>query len=325
MSSTVPDTRFGHVANGSATTDLIARAGIPGMASIWADPLHEGPVPAALDDDELRTVRARHISAMRGDLRWEDVHADLLSWETALLRSTAFEELVLWFEHDLFDQLNLIHLLDRLGSATARAPRVSLVCIDQFPGHPQFKGLGELRPDDLASLFATRRPVGVAQYALARRAWHAFRSPTPAAIETLLRDDLDPLPFLAAAFRRHLEEFPSTTGGLSRTERRVLELASNEPVDVWQVFSQLHTRETAFYIADASFLAAVRELSALTPSLLTTDGAIVHTTPEGITVLNGHADRVFLCGIDRWLGGVHLEGRGPVWRWDAAAGRTRQA
>jgi hypothetical protein len=28
-------------------------------------------------------------------------------------------------------------------------------------------------------------------------------------------------------------------------------------------------------------------------------------------------------GLDHWLGGVHLTGTDPAWRWDADAGRLR--
>ena len=38
-------------------------------------------------------------------------------------------------------------------------------------------------------------------------------------------------------------------------------------------------------------------------------------TEAGRDILAGRADRVRLCGIDRWIGGVHLSGHGPVWRW----------
>ena len=58
--------RFLHVANGTATTDTIQAAGIPGRCSIWADPLHDGPVPADLNDDELVAVRRRHLSGQDG-------------------------------------------------------------------------------------------------------------------------------------------------------------------------------------------------------------------------------------------------------------------
>jgi hypothetical protein len=49
--------RLLHVANGTATTTIIEAAGIPGTMSIWADPLHDGPVPGGIDDEALLAVR----------------------------------------------------------------------------------------------------------------------------------------------------------------------------------------------------------------------------------------------------------------------------
>jgi hypothetical protein len=43
-------------------------------------------------------------------------------------------------------------------------------------------------------------------------------------------------------------------------------------------------------------------------------------TDAGRAVLAGQADRVELLGIDRWLGGVHLQ-PDSLWRWDGARGR----
>jgi hypothetical protein len=53
------ETRFHHVANGTATTMTIEAGGIPGSWSIWADSLYEGPVPGGLSDTELLDVRMR--------------------------------------------------------------------------------------------------------------------------------------------------------------------------------------------------------------------------------------------------------------------------
>ena len=41
-------------------------------------------------------------------------------------------------------------------------------------------------------------------------------------------------------------------------------------------------------------------------------------TPLGRQALAGAIDRVHEQGIDTWRGGVHLQGRGPVWRWHSA-------
>jgi len=47
-------------------------------------------------------------------------------------------------------------------------------------------------------------------------------------------------------------------------------------------------------------------------------------TQAGHDVVAGRCDWIRLAApdeIDRWLGGVHLSGREPAWRWDPTAGR----
>ena len=61
-------TRFLHVANGTSTTRTIEAAGLPGIRSIWADPLFEGPVPA-LSDAELLEVRMRFLAGAQAPSR----------------------------------------------------------------------------------------------------------------------------------------------------------------------------------------------------------------------------------------------------------------
>ena len=48
-------------------------------------------------------------------------------------------------------------------------------------------------------------------------------------------------------------------------------------------------------------------------------------TPLGREVLAGRADHPALNGLDRWVGGVHLRGLAPKWRWDTARGLVETA
>jgi hypothetical protein len=66
-------------------------------------------------------------------------------------------------------------------------------------------------------------------------------------------------------------------------------------------------------------------LSTTTPPLLSRGIQSPSLTPDGRAVLDGRSDRVSLCGIDRWLGGVHLQGRAVPWRWDGERGRMVQS
>ena len=315
-------TRFLHVANGTSTTATIHRAGLPGRSSIWADALHDGPVPGGIADADLLAVRALYL-ARTFRTSHEETIAELHRWRDAIASVDSYDELVLWYEHDLFDQLNLIQVLNWIAGLPS-TPRVSLISIGAFPGRERFKGLGELSPDELAPLFDTRQPLTYAQYGLAERAWHAFRSSDPRSIETVVAGDTSPLPFLADALRRHLEEFPWIGDGLSRTERRLLELLAPGPLDLRIAFPRMHDLETHFYIADASFLDLVSTLASAPAALLALAPSppeareledVASLTEHGRSVLTGGIDRVARWGVDRWLGGVHLEGMRDVWRW----------
>ena len=47
----------------------------------------------------------------------------------------------------------------------------------------------------------------------------------------------------------------------------------------------------------------------------------VNLTTTGAAIVGGKQDRVEVCGIDRWLGGVHLQSGARAWRWDPVRAR----
>jgi hypothetical protein len=270
-----------HVANGHCTTRLIEQARLPGRTQVWCDPLHEGPI-ADVPDAELLRIRAADLARGLGE-PVEEVEADLKSWRAAVDADHAYHELVLWYEHDLFDQLNLIQLLARIGRDRPIRKPVSLISIDSYPGHPHFKGLGELRPEDIASLFSERRRVTSEQFAVAARAWDAFRSQDRTRLESLLLEDTSALPFLARALRRYLDEAPEEPGGLTRSERRLLDQLAGGPVDIHTAWKRMHEGESAFYITDTSFWSLLKGLAGRTPALIdiTLRTAVTPGLPQG--------------------------------------------
>ena len=315
---------FLHVANGRSTTATIQAAGIPGLCSIWADPLHEGPVPHDMSDQELVDLRTQYLAGHAAGP--PDPVNDLNAWRSIIEHDEAYDELVLWFEHDLFDQLNLVQLLTWLRAARATSRPVTLICIGSFPGRPNFKGLGELTTGELAPLLDARKPFTSEQYELAARCWDAFRQPSPHTLDALHREDTRALPFLSAAVVRWLQEYPWTTDGLSLTERRLLRLA-DQPLTLSSAFGRMSDGEHAYSISDLSLLSLATTLVASAPPLLTRSnghdarGAArfaesIRITEAGQRVLAGEQDRIALCGIDRWLGGVQLRGHHVAWRWD---------
>ena len=298
-----------HVTNGDHAADGIRAAGVQGEVLPWRDVLHEGPVPAGLPLRELSAVRAAFLAGQ--GVAPPEVAEEIAERDRAL--EVEHDEVVLWFEHDLYDQLQLIQILDWFAEHRPGA-RLSLI------NPPEY--LGPASPERLAGWFPERKPVTREQLDLASRAWAAFRAPDPAEVQRVMEDGAGALPFLAAALRRHLEQFPSVRDGLGRTERQILEAVDGGAVTIRDAFAEHNRREDPVWLGDTSFLGYVealasgpRPLLVHTPAPRWPDGRLA-LTPTARDVLAGREDRVRANGIDRWLGGVHLRGHEARWRWD---------
>ena len=367
-----------HITNGDCVAGTL-RLIVDDPVVIAADVLHEGPCPA-VDGQAWHEVRA-HFLAPHAETTRNAVKEALAAGDRAIVDAFARgDEIVLWFEHDLFDQLALIRTLDlivrltpqstdisatrgigattktgatnEIGASGATSapvapvvsgfsrtlPRVSLICIDRFPGVDRFIGLGQLTGDQLATLIGTGVPITADHGAIAAAAWNAFRSPDPTGLmemATRLTPDTTPnrsmhrrvLPFLREALLRFLAEFPSAGNGLSRTEAFALTALLAGPTTAGALFAATQANEAAPFMGDLTFFEILRRLASCRVPLVAVDAgpdepdlrphriAITHTGRE---VIAGRADHVRLNGIDLWRGGVHLAGsdRSP-WRWDA--------
>ena len=318
-----------HIHCGDSSAGMLARSGVTGEILVWREIYIAGPVPGGLPETEWRRVRAAFLTSF--GLPLDGVLRETEARYAKLAGVGAFDEVVLWFDACLFDQTLLIHLLDRLGRVTLNQTVLSLICISD-------RGLGELRPDEMAALFPTRALVTAEQIRLAQDAWAAFTAPDPRRIESVLARDCAALPYLAPALRRHLQQFPSVRNGLNRLQNQALEVVAAGTAKLGPIFVQVSDREEQKFIGDTMLWACLDELARGRAPLLAIAGpeAIVRPlheplqdldrwtvtiTDQGRAVLRGEADWVRLNGIDSWLGGVHLQGAESPWRWDEAQGK----
>jgi Domain of unknown function (DUF1835) len=317
-----------HITNGDCAADTL-RTFLADPVLITCDVLHEGPAPR-VDGDRWYETRARFLEGLAEG--YDAIRTSLAAFDRAVVGHGSHDEIVLWFEHDLFDQLLLIRTLDLIGgrSRPARQQDVSVICIGEFPGVERFIGLGQLNAGQLASLHPTRARVAEHQFALASDAWQAFRADSPLELlAVMVRLEADAtarqaLPFLHDAIRRLFEEYPSTTNGLSRTANAILRTIASGPLPAGALFRATQADEARPFMGDSTFFDLVARLASTRVPLVTVadlPGRSVAITPAGRDVLAGRADAVALNGIDEWRGGVHLAGadRSP-WRWDARAG-----
>lgn len=316
-----------HITDGESVAGTLRESGIPGVVSVYGDLMYEGPAPAGLDDQAWFEVRARFIAdAQYATL--DEARQYLKACENTLQAFPQHDEVVIWLDSKLSNQLILIKVLDWFSRRDLGRTKLSLICIGEYPGQDRFIGLGAMTADQLASLADTRLPVGEPQYLTAQTAWNAFTSPDPTEIERFIATDTSALPFIATALRRHLEQFPSADNGLSRTERQALSVLSERgSLSGGQLFVAVQHQEEQVFMGDLSFYRMMGDLSEARHPLVQISDTPQHglgtvtITDTGRKVIEGRADHILLNGIDRWLGGVHLNGATATWRWDRAARR----
>lgn len=323
-----------HITNGDSVGGTLRQTDLPGEILTWKDILHEGPTPAGLSLEQMSKIRAQFI-ADNALGAYDDVLATFMHRDTLLARFAAHKEVVLWFEHDLYDQLQLIQVLDWFSRQDLGTTVISLICINSFPGIANFVGLGQLDPGQLRSLYGTRRPLTEREFKLGSEAWKAYCSPDPKDLEEFLQQDTSALPFLKAALLRHLEQFPELQSGLSRTQRQILEVVASGVHKPFEIFRAAQDKEESPFMGDTSFWLHLFSLCAgKKPLLKRADGGMfalpaddphdaafrgqqLVLTSEGQKALAGQTDWIKINrGIDRWLGGVHLQGKNAIWRWD---------
>jgi hypothetical protein len=320
-----------HIRCGSDLRVSLGKAGFAGAFLEYSDPLCQGPL---VQDEAWLATRADFLAQAYGRQTGRDVNqiADDLRRAENTLQSAAerYQRVVLWFEHDTYDQLILARCLARFAETPPRC--LELISVDRFPGSTRFIGLGQLPPEALRLLWKDRRPVSGRQISAGRSVWNMLRSPDPSPLASAARDGIPELPHLEKALRRHCQELPWLADGLSLTERLILQLLVERPRTVGRIYAELMlSREPLPWLGDLMFLFIVEAMKRAAEPVFTSafDGndrdwprERLTITASGRAVLAGEVDWLSLLPPGRWVGGVHIQPGRPCWRWHDQATAT---
>ena len=300
-----------HITNGDSVLYVFRKAGITGTHVAWRDALNEGPVPAGLSLETMSSVRAEYLAA-RGLGNPIKIFHEFAARDAQLRKAGSFQEVVLWFEHDLYDQLQLLQILTALDALDLEPGHVSMIQSGEY--------LGTMTVDELLPLFPRRRTVTAATLKSAARGWTRVTSPSPGDLFAGAQEDAIGLPFLRAALLRLCEEYPWRRDGLSRSQRQALQAVARGPGNDAELFRRAQSHEEAFFLGDSAFARLVEDLRDDRAPLIEGEPGSFVPTALGRRVLAGDADWLEALPLDRWVGGAHLESSSAI-RWDDDAAR----
>jgi hypothetical protein len=261
-----------HITSGDCAGGAIAKSGIGGEVFVWHDILYEGPRKPGWPDEDTFQARAEFLEhATGGGLNRKHILETLKKQYCKLEEVKKYDGLVLWFDACLFDQAMLSHILACLKLLGNK--NVDLVCVESFPGIEPFNGLGQLSPEQMASVYGLRRPVTEGQFRFAGRVDRAFALQDHNEFIELSKCFDAPLPWIPAAVKRWLQEKPDAVTGLGRLEILVLEALRAGCRTPVEVFKHVAANDTPpQFWGDTTLWAKINALAERKPPLVRIEG-----------------------------------------------------
>lgn len=261
-----------HITSGDWVGGSLAKAGLSGEVFVWHDVLYDGPRQPGWPDDDTLKARALFLEEFTGGgLDGESILKTLRHQYERLAKAASHERIVLWFDACLFDQSMLAHILTCLHLRGTR--EAELLCVDAFPGIEPFHGLGQLQPEQLASLYDNRRPLTDEQFRFAAVVDDAFATQDAAMFAKLTALADAPLPWAPAAVTRWLEEQPDPATGLGRLERLALAAVRDGCERPDKIFASVAAADTPpQFWGDTTLWAKINGLATRVPPLVRIEG-----------------------------------------------------
>lgn len=240
------------------------------------------------------------------------------------------QRIILWYEHDPYDQLDLSFILYNLSiqsSINLQNVAIELVETGNFPGIKRFIGIGQLaqQPESLLLLWRQRRLLSAEEIGFGANIWRAFCEQTPARLWQLSTRVDELMPIMKKAMIRVLQELPSSANGLSKTQILTLKIVDDhDGISAGQAFSLLNCEyESLPYLGDIMYFFEIQQLlEGQSPplALQASDGEgfakqRLTLTQTGRALLAGELNWLSLSSAERWLGGVCGKPGGSLWCW----------
>lgn len=234
-----------HLLNGDHLAQQLQGASYFQTHLVFREALIVGPVTGTCLD-EFWKLRTEFITTSYG-VTAEEYNQKTIS-EIARLHSIPEDtEICLWFEDDLFCQVNLWFILNLLSDS----PRIKIFRV--FPpeatSQNRWKGFGGASTAALAQAYEARVPFTSCDLALGKNFWEAYRLGDGAQLAALSKS-------VSSCFR-HLEEVCqaqldriSTDPRQRRPEKLILELLAKGITDFDTLFSQFSEREGIYGFGD---------------------------------------------------------------------------
>jgi hypothetical protein len=217
-----------HLTNGDDLTESIRSLGISGEIVVWREMLCEGPTSFKLGTDEFVELRTKFLSE-KYNIQASDYKKLFLEELEKITALNGCEELVLWFEFDLFSHLNMLAAISHLRENRKKV-KVTLVCSKKLKGEKEQNPLSQLSLKNLQNHYDQRITLVEEDLAISNMIWQFYNSKDHQKLKGIIKKRTN-FEYLSSCIRAHIERFPNINTGLNSLETNVLKLITENEIN----------------------------------------------------------------------------------------------
>lgn len=269
-----------HITNGDNFTERLNKLDIKGDIITWREMLCEGKTLTNVGSESFWKTRYEFLHKNYKVSKSWFIEKTLKEYRS-LCNHKQQDHIVLWFEYDLFCQVNMLAVISWLLTNRKYA-KISLVCSGKEDESDKLYGLNELSDGQLTNLFNNRTELTQDDVEYADYVWQLYCSNNPMRLENLTDFKNYQFDYLGEAIQSHLKRFPSIANGLNNMEQNILELARvKKPESRKGLLKEVLQNQGNLGFGDSQYDRAISRLKPLFHSFNP-----VHLTKKGQEILD---------------------------------------
>ena len=252
-----------HITNGDSTTNYLKKLKFSGDFITWREMLCEGKTTTDVGSESFWKNRYDFFKSSYKISKQKFIDYTVKEYRS-LCNKKNTKEIVLWFEHDLFCQINMIAVLSWL-KRYRKGYHISLVCSGKIGGSKKMFSLSELNEKQIQNHFKNRVNLTEDDIEYADYIWQLYCSDSPLRLETVYKfNPMSPFSYLATALEAHLKRFPSIENGLNTIENTILRTANYQHISSKkELVSQLLKEQDVYGFGDLQYENKINDLRKL--------------------------------------------------------------
>ena len=214
-----------HITNGNNLTSYLKELDIKGEILTWQEMLCEGPTEIKIDTVSFFEKRKAFLNDFYDiEINENEYHEEL----NLLNNLEVYNEIVLWFEYDLFCHINLVAVISLLHQKQVKSP-IYLVCSGRVEGEKNLKGLSELNNEQLFQHYSDMKKLTQDDLDYAISIWKTYCGKDHNLLKPyiLKKSSFD---YMSNCLKAHIERFPSLKTGLTTLEKNILTIVKENKI-----------------------------------------------------------------------------------------------